>query len=231
MIFLIIIVILCASSYFVISRSLKLNKRFYEVEEVYPQLISIYELNHQIEREVKNVTTNADEWIDWPEKYLYDENNSSWKIFPFYAFGTWVNKNCELCPVIAKYLKSIKGLKMASLSKLSPNLKLEPHQGYSEHSNYILRCHYPIIVPKKKKSCVIKLAENYDSKFESRYYKKFKWIIFDDSKVHYVENSGESDRIVLLIDIERPNFVEVGKATGGDTKELLQIVNYFRQNQ
>ncbi len=231
MILLILLAILSASSYFLFSKSKKLNKRFYEVEEVYPELYKIYELNNKIEKEVRNIMTNKDDWVDWPEKYLYDQNNSSWKIFPFYAFGTWVHKNCERCPVITNYLKSIPGLKLASLSKLSPGLKLEPHQGYAQHSNYILRCHYPIIVPKMKKSCVIKLAESYESAFESRYYKKFKWVIFDDSKVHYVENSGESDRIVLLIDIERPSFVEVGKVVGGNSDELFQLVNYFKENQ
>ncbi len=232
MIIILIILFICSACYLFLTVSrIKLNKRFYKVDEVYPYLTDIYELNKKIESEVSNVlVSKSDKWVDWPEKYLYDEKNSSWKIYPFYAFGIWVNSNCESCPTITKFLKSIKGLKLASLSKLSPNLKLDAHQGYGSHSNNILRCHYPIIVPKKKNSCKIHLADSYQSKYESVSYKKFKWIIFDDAKVHWVENQGESDRIVLLLDIERPEFVEKGQSIEGDSTELLQLIEYFKSN-
>ena len=231
MILFLIIGILCASSYFILkSASPKLNKRFYKVDEVYPNLTNIYEFDKQIESEVLNLLANKNSWLDWPEKNLYNQENYNWKVYPFYAFGTWINSNCKTCPTISKFLKSIKGLKMAGLSKLSSGTKLVPHEGYASHSNYILRCHYPIILPKNKKSSKIYVGENYDSKFESRYYQKFKWIIFDDAKVHYSENLGESDRIVLLLDIERPNFVEVGKCNGNDTKEFTEIIMYLKNN-
>jgi aspartyl/asparaginyl beta-hydroxylase (cupin superfamily) len=228
---LILITIICLSSYCLVQKYNKLDKRFYDVKEVYPQLVNIYEINNKIEFEVKKAMGLQNNWVDWPEKYLYNSENSSWKIYPFFAFGIWVDKNCQQCPTIANFLKSVKGLRLGILSKLSPNIKLEVHQGYASHSNNVLRCHYPIIVPKKKKSCEICVSDSYESKYEKKYYQKFKWIVFDDSRPHYAENSGESDRIVLMLDIDRPDSVAKGKSTEGDSKELLEIIKYFRENQ
>lgn len=231
MFLLILIFVLSASSYFILSKyKPKLNKRFYQVDEVYPFLSNIHEFNKQIEQEVINVVLNQDKWLDWPERNLYEESTHSWKIYPFYVFGVWVNQNCESCPILTKFLKSIKGLKTASLSRLTPGTKLVPHQGYASHSNYVLRCHFPIILPKKKKSSKMYVADNYESKFESKSYQKFKWIIFDDAKVHYSENYGESERVVLLLDIARPDFVEVGKSDEEDTAELEELIKYFTNN-
>lgn len=228
MFLLILIFILCASSYFILKLNIpKLNKRFYTIDEVYPFLSNIYEIEKQIEKEVVKIVYDQNKWLDWPERNLYEEPIHSWKIYPFYVFGIWVNKNCETCPILTKFLKSIKGLKTASLSRLTPGTKLVPHQGYASHSNYVLRCHFPIILPKKKKSSKMYVADSYQSKFESKSYQKFKWMIFDDAKVHYSENLGESERVVLLLDITRPDFVEIGKSDEENTVELDELIKYF----
>jgi aspartyl/asparaginyl beta-hydroxylase (cupin superfamily) len=52
---------------------------------------------------------------------------------------------------------------------------------------------------------------------------------FDDSKTHYAENSSDSDRVVLIVDIIRPNNIQTGKSDVTDSKELLEIIDYFRK--
>ena len=41
-------------------------------------------------------------------------------------------------------------------------------------------------------------------------------------------NRSTKDRIVLIIDLKRPDSIPPGDSQTGDTKELLEIVNYFK---
>lgn len=216
-----ILLILCCNNY-----KHKLNKRFYSIEEISLNLNKIYDYNlEDLQSEVYNVSN----WKDWPEVELYDKKNNteSWKVFPFYVFGSWSEPNCRKCPIITDFLKKIKGLKAASLSKLSPGMKLKPHRGWASHSNYVIRCHFGIIVPD---NCFISVTD--DEKIEEKqYHQENKWLIFDDAKLHYAQNKSSSDRIVLIVDIERPSNIKIGTSTSEDSKELLDFVEAFRIGQ
>jgi aspartyl/asparaginyl beta-hydroxylase (cupin superfamily) len=134
-------------------------------------------------------------------------------------------------------------------------MKLNPHKGWGRHSNYVIRCHYGLLVPegcyisvsnrdkpplfKKEKTkskasgesfgfFKSKVYDEFDRKEEIRFHKQFQWLCFDDSKTHYAENTSNSDRIVLLLDIERPLNIAVGKSIEGDTEELTAIINYYK---
>lgn len=198
------------------------NKLFYNVDEIDNNLSKIDSIKYDVLEETLGIYQD-DVWKDWPETELY-EKNGSWKIFPFFAFNTWVPENCEKCPMIFNFIKNIKGLKLATLSKLSPGMKLKPHKGWGNHSNYVIRCHYGIIVPE---NCYVFVKNNEFEKI--KYHEQFKWLIFDDSKVHYAENKSTDDRIVLILDVERPDNIKRGSSKVGDSKELIEIVNYFRQ--
>jgi aspartyl/asparaginyl beta-hydroxylase (cupin superfamily) len=58
--------------------------------------------------------------------------------------------------------------------------------------------------------------------------KEYKIVVFDDSKLHFAENNGNHDRIVLILDIERPSFVKKGTSDVEDTSELTQFINYMK---
>jgi hypothetical protein len=226
--------------------SLSKNNQNYIKE--YRCLNRIKKYNQKILEEVNNVNKNLI-WSDWPEKELYSSNNS-WKVFPFVGFGKWIEKNCNQCPHIYKFLHSIPNIKLAILSKLSPKMKLTPHRGWGSHSNHVLRCHYGIIVPKycyisvsnsinpplfenddiKLNSYPNKIEYKKDNKVEEIYFHKtFEWLIFDDSETHYAENLSDTDRIVLIIDIQRPESVKTGTSSSEDTKELLELVKYYKE--
>ncbi len=198
-------------------------KEYYEVNDVCSYLSKIYNLYPNILSELYNQATTVsghNDWILWPEKELYDIN-STWKILPFYAFGTWVNSNCAKFPTIYEFIKHIPNLKLATLSKLGGKTKLKPHQGWGNHSNHVIRCHYGLIVPDNCYITVNNIRVNH---------KNNQWIIFDDSIEHMAGNESDEDRIVLIIDIQRPKWIEVGTSRIGDTKELQDIVTYFKQN-
>jgi aspartyl/asparaginyl beta-hydroxylase (cupin superfamily) len=232
-IFILIIVLLLINLYV----NTKQNKLFYETFEINKNLDNIDKYKNDVLEETINVYDTSSNWTIWPEKELYN-NNEGWKVFPFYAFNVWIEDNCNKCPTIYKFLKQIKGLKLATLSKLSPNTKLNMHRGWGNYSNYVIRCHYGLVVPD---NCYVHVED--ENNKEERYHKKFQWLIFDDSKFHFAENSNhsndsnhsdksnnsdKSDRIVLIIDVERPTHIEIGNSTVGDTKELMEIFNYLK---
>lgn len=183
--------------------------------ETFPFLNSILSKHDLIVNEIKNIN-NSTHWKKWPEKYLY---SGTWKIFPFFAFGTWSNKNCNMCPNLYNFIKNIPGLKVAILSKLGPGVNLQPHRGWKSLSNYILRCHYGLIIPE---NCYVKVRD------KKKYHKEKEWIIFDDSLEHMAENQSDSDRTVLIIDIDRPKSIPVGTSTVADSAEFSDLVNYFK---
>ena len=196
-----------------------IDKNFYDINEISFDLNNIYENIDQIKYESLNIA----DWIDWPEHYLYDTTNNkngTWKIIPFYGFGIWVDETCMKCPFITNFLKNIKGLKLATLSKLSPHMKLIEHRGWRNHSNYVIRCHFGINVPD---NCYISVNN------EIKFHKQNEWIIFDDSKLHYAENKSNNDRIVLIVDIERPSHIKIGESTEEDSKELIDFIEQFKK--
>jgi len=196
------------------------DELFYNVDNVYPELRKIHKLRDKIMKEMANI----DNWNDWPEKELYD-NNGTWKIYPLYAFDVWVTNNCKSLPTLTKFIQSTPNIKLAILSKLSPGMKLVPHRGWGKHSNNVLRAHYGLNVPENK--CYIGVSD--DNREEKQYHKNDDWIVFDDSKNHMAENTSDHDRIVLIIDMERPDYIKKGSSKIGDTKELLEIINYFKK--
>ena len=201
----------------------KKNKLFYNIDEINVELKNIKKYKKKMYDETLYIYQNNTLWNTWPETNLYS-NKDGWKIFPFYAFGIWMNNNCIKCPTIYNFIKKIKGLKLATLSKLSPHTKLDLHKGWGLHSNYVIRCHYGLIVPN---NCYIYVED--ENNKEIKFQKQFEWVLFDDSKSHFAENASDFDRIVLIIDIERPDDIEVGQSILGNTKELEEIVNYYKQ--
>ena len=206
---------------FMLSSDKKLNTCFYDYA-LFPELIKIKPYQNKILDEYKAL--NA-EWIDWPEKQLYN-GNSSWKVFPLFAFGKW-SKNCEKLPILTQYLNSVSNLKTAGLSKLGPKSKLEPHQGWADHSNNVIRCHFGLQVPD---DCLV-LVSHDGKTYEQEYQQRGKWIVFDDSKYHYATNNSDQERVVLIVDIERPDFIQKGTSTIEFSDELVGFMTEFNKNK
>ena len=194
----------------------QVNKCFYQVEEICPQLNNICK-----EAIIEEYMTNnqSGTWVDWPEK-LIDEG-MEWKIIPFCAFGKWIQKNLDHYPLLGKFLTGISGIKLAGLSRLGPRTTLTPHQGWANHSNHHLRCHYGIDVPQ---GCQIIVYNEKTGLPQIQSHATGKWIIFDDSKVHTAVNPSNNYRTVLIVDVERPSHVKIGSAVEGDITELNNFI-------
>jgi hypothetical protein len=217
----VIVLIIVLLEYYILLEP-QLDSCFYNAMQVEPKLYSVY--NYNLISDIKCIHNEI--WKDWPEKELYNENMMSWKILPFYGFGKWIETYCRLCPNIFNFLKNIPTLKTASLSKLSGGTKLTPHRGWGNLSNNVIRCHFGITVPD---TCYISVKNSEEEPEEIRIQKQNEWLLFDDSKIHYAHNTSNKDRIVLLLDIERPKFIKKGTSTVTDTSELKHIIDYFHK--
>ncbi len=160
----------------------------------------------------KEYLENTNDLLEWPEKYLYD-SDKEWKVIPLYAFGEWKTNKF---PETTKILKKIPNLRTALFSKLGPKTTLKPHRGWADLSNYVLRTHLGIQVPNGKCGIVVKNS--------FRQIEEGSLITFDDSKLHYGINETDKERVVLIVDIERPWWVPFGESTVPKTPELENLV-------
>jgi ornithine lipid ester-linked acyl 2-hydroxylase len=205
-----------------INKLILLDQNFYNINDIDPKLNNIYINLGSIHNEIKKISN----WTQWPEKYLYNEKIGKWNIYPFFAFDTWVNENCNKCPYIYHFIKSIPNIKLATLSKMDPFVTLTPHKGWGNYSNNVIRCHFGLRIPENK--CYISVTSD-NSHEEIKYLENNKWTIFDDSKLHYSSNQSNEIRIVLIIDIHRPSHIKKGTSDVKDSSELMNIIQYFKK--
>jgi hypothetical protein len=210
----IVLITMVIMSYYMLSK-----KGFFAVSIIQPYLKNISHIRHDIIEEISLL--NKTKWIEWPEKDLY-KGDLKWHIIPICGFGVWISKIENSCPRLCKFLKNVPGLKLAIISKLAPMTELIPHRGWGKHSNNVLRCHYGLDVPK---DCFVTVNG------EKQYHENDKWIIFDDSKEHSASNNSGKDRIVLILDIERPLWIPKGNSKVEFSQELQNVIDKFKNDK
>jgi beta-hydroxylase len=184
---------------------------YFDQKEIYPQLNVIHENRDIIMKElfdIKNKDPNL--WHIWIENQL--------SVIPLYFFGKWSKKGMSLFPNTSKIIKNIPKIKTVAISKLKPQSQIQPHIGWGELANGILRCHYGLIVPHDS-GCV---CDNWVV-----LHKDGEWLVFDDAKMHSSYNFSDEDRIIIIIDMERPSHIKPGTSTVAYKKELLDFINSF----
>ena len=149
-------------------------------------------------------------------------DNDDWGAYYLWHYG---DKNTDaeaLCPTAFKALEAtpqpdIPGqAPIALYSKLSPKTHIPPHNGMV---NTRLICHLPLIVPE---NCGAIRVGN-----EERPWVEGELLIFDDSMLHEAWNNGDSERVVLLFDIWRPEFTEEERAL---VTTVLTAARYYNDD-
>jgi len=118
-----------------------------------------------------------------------------WKSYIFIAYGNFLQKNCNQCPVTFSALRKIQGLHSAMFSVFEPNTHLLPHRG---PYNGLLRYHLALMVPAENKLCGIKING------KTYHWQQGRSLIFDDTYEHEAWNHSGEKRVVLFVDFERP---------------------------
>jgi len=123
-----------------------------------------------------------------------------WKTYIFNIYGRKVEANCNACPVTARVLNTIPGLRTAFYSILMPGKHLAEHRG---PYNGVLRYHLALKVPQPAFACALVVGG------EMAHWEEGKSLIFDDSFPHEAWNRSDEIRVVLFVDFKRPLYFPV----------------------
>ena len=146
------------------------EESYFNQKKVYPELNIINQNRNIIMKELNDLKDKDPAlWHTWIENQL--------SVIPLYFFGKWSTKGMTLFPETSKIIKNIPKIKTVAISRLRANSQIQPHIGWGDLANGILRCHYGLIVPHDN-GCVcdnwVVLHKNDD------------WLVFDDSKNAFV---------------------------------------------
>ena len=117
-----------------------------------------------------------------------------WKRFYLKWYGEPLASAEALCPQTVALLKSIPSIKAAMFATLAPHSKLNPHRDPFAGS---LRYHLGLITPNSR-ACRIFVDG------EEHVWGDGKDVVFDETYVHWVENTTDQTRVILFADVERP---------------------------
>jgi len=129
-------------------------------------------------------------------------DNPAWSTLYLWENGGPVDANMARFPVTFAALGDVPFPRITTrapsilFSLLQPGARIEPHHGMI---NTRLICHLPLIVPE---GCGFRVGN------ETRPWEPGKLLIFDDTIEHEAWNESDSDRVVLIFDIWRPELAE-----------------------
>ncbi|GAB3783596.1 aspartyl/asparaginyl beta-hydroxylase domain-containing protein [Dyella agri] len=117
-----------------------------------------------------------------------------WKRFYLKWYGEPLASAETLCPKTVALLKSIPSVKAAMFATLAPNSRLNPHRDPFAGS---LRYHLGLITPNSRNCRIFVDGEEHA-------WGDGKDVVFDETYVHWVENTTDQTRVILFADVERP---------------------------
>lgn len=123
-----------------------------------------------------------------------------WSAFFLYKEGAVIEEHAAQCPKTMAAIEQlpvprVKGRDpMALFSVLKPGTRIAPHHGYL---NSRLICHLPLVVPP---GCFLRVGN------ETRELRKGRAWVFDDTIEHEAWNSSNETRVILIVDIWRPEL-------------------------
>jgi aspartyl/asparaginyl beta-hydroxylase (cupin superfamily) len=148
------------------------------------------ELDALIAEQDKNFVSN---------EYIGIATNNGWSSLSFLFWGYRQQTILKSkCPKLTAYLEKVPGLVSASLSRLAPQTTINEHRG---DTNGVFRCHLGIEVPASLPECGIRVGN------EQQGWAEGKWLFFNDAWKHSAWNKTDKRRIVLIMDVIRPEFM------------------------
>ena len=124
-------------------------------------------------------------------------NESKWKLAMIVGYGKPIDEVKASFPVTLSILAKLPEVQNAAFSLLKAGGSIPPHRGSTAS---ILRYHLALIVPDQgKHSCLT--VDGVDVPW-----REGQGILFDDTFEHSARNGAAKDRVVLIVDIFRPNL-------------------------
>ena len=129
----------------------------------------------------KTIVNDSETWKTFSLKWWDIEFNSRYKYFPI-TMG-----------IVQKYPEILS----VSFNQLEPNGKILPHCG---DTNAIYRCHFGLEIPSELPKTGFRVRD------EIKPWKEGEWLIFMDAYMHEAFNFTDRKRIILVLDVLRPEF-------------------------
>jgi len=173
-----------------------LYAHFYLKTSEFPEL-SLLRDNWQVIRE-EALKLNDEGYIKAASGYNDIGFNSffrtGWKRFYLKWYDRDMASANALCPKTVELLRQIPGVKAAMFASLPPGAKLVRHRDPYAGS---LRYHLGLTTPNDP-GCYI------DVDGEKYHWKDGEDVMFDETFIHYAENTTTHQRVILFCDVERP---------------------------
>ncbi len=133
-------------------------------------------------------------------------NNPAWSAFYLWKNGEVVAENAASCP---RTMHALQALPLARVPNRSPSILfslLQPGAHIPPHNGLVntrLICHLPLIVPEQ---CTFRVGN------ELRDWRKGHAWLFDDTIEHEAWNRSAATRVILLLDVWRPELSQEERA-------------------
>ncbi len=153
-----------------------------------------------------------------PDQYrIATEKN--WRTLFLYGFGKRIEGNCKQMPRTAEMIARVPRIHTAWVSILSPRYHIPPHKGVTKG---ILRAHMGMIIPEDRENCWIRVGD------ERRSWEPGRIFVIDDTYEHEVRNDTDEERVVLLLDFNRPMRFG-GRAVTWAFLQVMKLTAFYQE--
>lgn len=122
---------------------------------------------------------------------------AGWRQIELMIYGVEYPQRTRLFPQAMEILSGIEGIATAYFSHLAPKTKIPAHVG---DTDAYYRVHLGLKIPANLPDCGIEVAGQRQAWSEG------KCLVFNDIYYHSAWNDSDQERIVLVVDILRPEF-------------------------
>lgn len=150
--------------------------------------------------------------VDDHNRQLSQHDNKKWKVVVFKYYRDYKKDICNDFPETCRILKGIPQINLAMLSIMEGHKRLYPHRGPFKG---IGRVHLAIDIPQP---AAVLTVDDQDYTWVPG-----KCVAFDDTYVHSVHNRSPNYRIILFLDVMRPELPR----WIGDTFRHPVVMEYF----
>jgi beta-hydroxylase len=144
---------------------------------------------------------------------------ANWKTFFLYGFGNRLERNCQQAPVTADIISRVPKIHTAWFSILAPGYHIPAHTGFTKG---ILRAHFGLIIPKERDKCRIRVGDQFMNWEEGKVF------VIDDTYDHEVWNDTDEERVVLLLDFNRPMRLG-GRFVNWLLMKLMKLTAFYQE--
>lgn len=184
------------------------QRRYYERSE-FPWAAAVESAAPHMRAEIEAWLARGDDrftpyLVSDPGRPRYDYHgiidNPDWSTLYLWENGRRIDEHVAQCPETYRVVSALDLPRITTrapailFSRLRPGAHIPPHTGVL---NTRLICHLPLVVPE---GCGFRVGG------ETREWKEGELLVFDDTVEHEAWNHGDSDRIILIFDIWRPEL-------------------------